>query len=94
MKEFTIVESISRSIVWVESSDRYILIVREKDEIYGINFMQGDDLEYFKERYNKPDPKLTKFVKAVVDKLKGDTELDRIDSAIWAYFEYMDNFWC
>ena len=33
MKEYQIVEMTSRSIVWVESSDRYILIVREDDEI-------------------------------------------------------------
>lgn len=93
MKEFKIVESTSRSIVWVESSDRYILIVRENHEIYGINYMQGDDLEFFKKHYNEPDIKLTKFVKAVVDRLNGDTELDRIDSAIWAYFDYCNDIW-
>ena len=80
----------SREIVWCDSDDRYILIIKEEDAIIGINWMQGDDLENFKERYNKVDEDFTDYFNAVEPYLvhEGTTEVDRINAAIWAYFEY------
>ena len=78
----------SREIVWCNDDDRYILIVKEDDEIVGLNYMQGDELDIFKEDFNYIDEELTDFYNAVKDYLRGNNELDRINAAIWAHFEY------
>ena len=79
----------SREIVWCENDDRYVLIVRENDEIIGLNWMQGDDLELFKEAYSMIDPDLTDFYNAIEPYLdERNDEIGKINAAIWAYFEY------
>jgi hypothetical protein len=84
---YKIVES--REIVWCENDDRYILIVRENDEIIGLNWMQGDDLDFFKDHYSNVDEKLTDFYNAIEPYLHHpQTEIGKINAAIWAYFEY------
>lgn len=79
----------SREIVWCNHDDRYVLIVRENDEIIGLNWMQGDDLELFKEAYSMIDPDLTDFYNAINLYLdERNDEIGKINAAIWAYFEY------
>lgn len=80
----------SREIVWCENDDRYVLIIRSNDEIIGLNFMQGDELELFKEQYSDIDTDLTNFYKAIAPYLNYDgiDEITRINMAIWAHFEY------
>lgn len=79
----------SREIVWCENDDRYVLIVRENDEIIGLNWMQGDELELFKEAYSMIDPDLTDFYNAIEPYLdERNDEIGKINAAIWAYFEY------
>ena len=79
----------SREIVWCNHDDRYVLIVRENDEIIGLNWMQGDDLDYFKEAYSMVDPDLTDFYNAIEPYLdERNDEIGKINAAIWAYFEY------
>ncbi len=86
--EYKVVESIE--IVWCDSDDRYILIVKENENVVGLSFMQGDELELFKEQYSDIDYDLTDYFNAVEPYLvhDGTTEVDRINAAIWAYFEY------
>jgi len=50
--------------------------------------MQGDDLEYFKEGFMDIDHELTDFYNSIENYLSGKTELDRINQAIWAHFDY------
>jgi hypothetical protein len=50
--------------------------------------MQGDDLDDFKEHFSEIDTDLTDFYNAVCDRLSGATEIDRINQAIWAHFNY------
>ena len=80
----------SREIVWCDGDDRYILIVKEDDAIVGLNFMQGDELELFKEQYSDIDYDLTDYFNAVEPYLvhDGTSEVGRINAAIWSYFEY------
>jgi hypothetical protein len=84
--DYKVVES--SEIVWCPSDDRYILIIKEEDAIIGLSYMQGDELELFKEHYCYVDYDLTDFYNAVKDRLRGNSELDRINEAIWAHFEY------
>jgi hypothetical protein len=84
----------SSEIVWCPEDDRHILIMRENDKIIGINYCQGDDIEYFINNYLKGcvvsdiDHELTNFFLATSPYLNGESELDRINQAIWAHFEY------
>ena len=86
--QYKVVES--REIVWCPSDDRYILIVKEDDDIVGLNFMQGDELDIFKEEFNYVDAKLTDLYNAVAPYLGGESELDRINQAIWSYHSYSE----
>jgi hypothetical protein len=81
----------SKEIYWCQGDDRYVLIVREDGDIVGLNYMQGEGLEYFESTYGNIDVELTKFYNSVKAYLNGDTELDRINQAIWAHFDYENN---
>jgi len=81
----------SREIVSCFDDDRYVLVVKKDGDVVGLNFMQGcdsDSLEQFKEQYSDIDYALTDFYNAVARYLGGASELDRINQAIWAYFEF------
>jgi len=78
----------SSEIVWCANDDRYVLVEKQDDEVIGLNFMQGDEYEVFKENYNHIDKELTDFYNSIRHYLGGTTELDRINQAIWAYFEF------
>ena len=84
--DYKVVES--REIVWCESDDRYILIIKENDAIVGLNFMQGDELDMFKRDFSYIDYDLTNFYNAVNLYLRGIDELDKINAATWAFHEY------
>jgi hypothetical protein len=81
----------SKEVYWCKDDDRYVLVVREHDEIVGLNYMQGDDWELFESDYTSIDENLTKFYNCIKGMLNGATEIDRINQAIWAYFAYENN---
>ena len=81
---------LSDEILWCPNDDRFILIKRVNGEIDGLNYSQGDDLDYFLEYYNEIDEDLTNFYKAIEPYLnhEDNDEITRINMAIWAHFEY------
>ena len=85
--EYKVVES--REIVWCPNDDRYILIIKEDDDVVGLNFMQGDELDIFKEEFNYINAKLTDFYNAIEPYLDArNNEVGKINAAIWAYHAY------
>ena len=82
----------SESIYWCEGDDRYVRVFQLGDEITGLNFMQGDDYELFNDGYQGIDEDLTNFYDATKDYLSGDTRIERVNQAIWAWFEYKNNY--
>ena len=78
----------SKEIVFCPDNDRHILIMKEDNEVIGLNYCQGDDLEYFIDRFDEIDHDLTEFYNSVKYYLGGETELDRVNQAIWAHFDY------
>jgi hypothetical protein len=78
----------SREIYWCNDDDRHVLIVRDENGIVGLNYCQGDDLEYFESNFSNIDEDLTKFYNSVIHYLNGYTEIDRINQAIWAHYSY------
>lgn len=80
----------SREIYWCEGDDRYVLVIRNNNEIIGLNYMQGDEFPLFLEHYNCIDPDLTKFFKAIYPYIHGSTDLECINHAIWAHHRYKD----
>lgn len=83
---YKIVES--REIVWNEENDRYILIIREDNEVVGLNYMQGDELDLFKRDFSGIDYDLTDFYNSVKMYLCPDDQVNQINEAIWAHFDY------
>lgn len=81
----------SREIYWCKDDDRYVLVVRENGDVVGLNYMQGDDLEYFESNFSKIDKGLTRFYSSIKSALNGYNEIDRINQAIWAHFAYENN---
>tara|TARA_R110000772_G_scaffold82348_1_gene174689 strand:- start:12 stop:281 length:270 start_codon:yes stop_codon:yes gene_type:complete len=83
----------SESVYWCERDDRYIRVFKLGDVISGINFMQGDEYELFNDNYAGIEEDLTKFYKAVLPYLdERNSEIDDINAAIWAWFEYKNNY--
>ena len=82
----------SESVYWCEEHDRYVRVFRLGDVVSGINYMQGDDYEHFNDNYVDIDEDLTNFYNSVIDYLNGDTEIERINQAIWAHFDYKNNY--
>jgi hypothetical protein len=41
----------STEFVWSPEDDRYIMIMKEDNEIIGLNYMQGDEFEDFVEHF-------------------------------------------
>ena len=79
----------SREIMWCDSDDRYILIIKEDDEIVGLNYMQGEELDIFKRDFNYIDEELTDFYHSIEPYLDArNDEVSKINAAIWAHFEY------
>ena len=54
--------------------------------------MQGDDYELFNDAYQGIDEDLTNFFHATKNHLSGDTRIERINQAIWAWFDYKNNY--
>jgi hypothetical protein len=86
--DYKVVES--TQIVWCHGDDRYVMITKKNDEVIGLSYMQGDELDDFKEYFCEIDEELTDFYNAICDRLIGATELDRINQAIWAHFNYRE----
>ena len=78
----------SKRIIYCPSNDRIVLVVKEGNEVVGLNYMQGDDLDYFKHSFLYIDTELTDFFNAIEPYLVRDNELDNINAAIWAHFEF------
>jgi hypothetical protein len=78
----------SREIYWCNDDDRHVLVVRDENGIVGLNYCQGDDLEYFEANFSNIDEDLTRFYISLEHYLNGATEIYRINQAIWAHHEY------
>ena len=78
----------SKEIVFCPDNDRHILIMKEDNEVIGLNYCQGDDLEYFINRFDEIDHDLTDFFNAIEPYLIDKDQINRINQAIWAHFDY------
>lgn len=82
----------SKEIFWCPGDDRHVLVIKDANgKVIGLNYCQGYDLEYFENHFNHSCIDLVKFYDAVCYHLNGTTEIDRINQAIWARFDYLDN---
>jgi hypothetical protein len=76
--------------IWCEENDRWIYIEsNERMKIVGINFMQGNDYEYFKSNWcvnNKPLFEFYEFMSNYfkVEKASVDT-IGFINKCMWSY---------
>ena len=77
--------------IWCEESDRWIYIERYASGYLGLNFMQGDEYDYFKKNWCEIDKGMSEFYSTVKNdliKLRVEmSELEFIDKVMWIYFE-------
>ena len=77
---------------WSEKEDRWIYIeYNSQRKIIGLNFMQGDDYDYFKEKWCHNDQGLTEFYNSMlytfpIEKASVNT-LEFINKVMWAYHQ-------
>jgi|688.fasta_scaffold2145427_2 hypothetical protein len=80
----------SREIHWCQGHDRYVLVVKvNDDEIIGLNYQQGSDVSLDEMEALPICEKLTDFFLSTWQYLSGEDELERINQAIWAHFDFM-----
>lgn len=83
----------STEIYWCEGHDRYVVIHSDANCITGINYMQGDDYEYFIEGFMEPDEDLTAFYLSIEKLLPlNGTIIEKINKVIAAHFDYKNNY--
>jgi hypothetical protein len=87
------VEFTTKEVIFVQDSDRHIVIWRRDGEVSGINYCQGDFVEDLIKHYGTPDVELTAFFLAVVDliRFKTDNIYEQIDHAIWMHWDFQQN---
>jgi hypothetical protein len=78
----------STQIYWCPGHDRHIYVVKENNDVVGLNFMQGDEYDLFEREFTSVDEDLTDFYNALASYLNGEDEIERINQAMWAYHAY------
>lgn len=77
--------------IWHAESDRWIYIERYASGYLGLNFMQGDEYEYFKADWCEIDRGMSEFYDCMKNdllKLRVEmSELEFINKVMWIYFE-------
>ena len=77
--------------IWYAESDRWIYIERYASGYLGLNFMQGDEYDYFKKNWCEIDKGMSEFYSTMKNdlmKLRVEmSELEFIDKVMWIYFE-------
>ena len=58
---------VNEQIVFVESSDRFIFLQHDKEnKLIGINYMQGYNINLFKQKYSKNEVNLLNFINRLI----------------------------
>jgi hypothetical protein len=80
--------------VWCQSDDRWVYIEHYKSGYLGLNFMQGDEYELFKDSWCKMDRGLSEFYsgnREILKRASQQTELNLINTAMWLYHDAIAN---
>ena len=77
---------------WSEKEDRWIYIeYNAKRKIVGLNFMQGDEYDYFKSKWCHNDQGLTEFYNFMIYSFPTEfisvNTLEFINKVMWAYHQ-------
>ena len=76
--------------IWCKSNDRWIYLEYNNNEkLIGMNFMQGDDYEYFKKLWCKSDAGLIEFYNYMIFTFPHshniENKLSFINKCMWAF---------
>ena len=80
---------------WCDDNDRWMYIEYDRDgKVMGLNFMQGDEYELFKEEYCIEDRALSTFFDEMKNdelpfdlQLEKDGDVEYIDKIIWIFYK-------
>lgn len=79
--------------IWCKSEDRWIYIeYNAQNEIIGLNFMQGDEYEEFKEEWCESNETLVRLYNTLKKEFKDEsnyrsTQIEFINKCFWIYLE-------
>ena len=76
--------------IWIEEEDRWMYIeYNEQRNIIGLNFMQGDEYDYFKRKWCHNDQGLTEFYHQMLYTFSIEqasvSTIEFINKCMWAY---------
>ncbi len=82
--------------IWNREDDRWMYIEYNKNnQIIGLNFMQGDDYDFFKHQFTKPDENLTAYFKEVKIQFSIEfaevSDYEFVNKCMWTYFAAHNN---
>jgi hypothetical protein len=75
--------------IWCDQDDRWVYIERYEGGEIGLNFVQGNDYEYFKEGWCAVDKGLSEFYEQmrllIPIQRQSESDISFINTVIWAY---------
>jgi hypothetical protein len=80
---------------WDTENDRWIYIEHYESGYLGLNFMQGNEYESFKEGWCKMDRGLSEFYNEnneTIKKYPGASAIETINAAMWLYHSAIANY--
>ena len=79
---------------WDQENDRWIYIEHYQSGYLGLNFMQGDEYELFKDGWCKMDRGLSEFYNENNETIKKseDSVVETINAAMWLYHSAIANY--
>ena len=82
--------------IWCDQDDRWVYIERYEGGEIGLNFMQGDEYDYFKLNWCVVDKGLSEFYEQMKITLpiekQSNTEIGFMNIVVWAYHSAVSNY--
>ena len=82
--------------IWCASNDRWVYIERYDNGETGLNFMQGDEYEDFKENWCVVDKGLSEFYEqmkiTIPIQFQSESNIGFINTVIWTYHSAVANY--
>lgn len=83
-------ENLTKEAIEFKNHDRIIYVEKKDGFIIGLNFMQGDDVEYFYKEWYKTDEKLTRDYINFIKTFDMTHDYDLLNKFLWFRHELMD----
>lgn len=83
----------SKTILFIPQSDITIMVEKQADEVIGLNFMFGEEMDEFHRNFSNNDEDLLKFYNATKLSIAANDEIELFQEVIFAYVRYKDELY-